>query len=216
MFITMLYVVSTPIGNLKDITFRAVEVLKQSDYILAEDTRRTAKLLKHYGIEKKLVSYNDMNKERKTPAIINELKHKDISLVSDAGTPGISDPGFYLVRECIKNDIQVSPVPGATALISALTCSGFPTDRFTFFGFMPKKELQKKKLLAQIEHTAIFYESPHRVIKTLKLIESSYPKKQVVLARELTKKFESFYRGTAKEILEELKTPKGEFVLILG
>lgn len=217
-----LYIVSTPIGNIKDITYRAVETLKDSDLILAEDTRRTGILLKHYDITAKKESFNDYNKEKKTPNIITMLTQgKKISLVSDAGTPCISDPGFYLVRECIKNNIQPIPVPGASAFLAALSCSGLPTDRFVFYGFLPKKDLQKKGLLEKIKtkkQTSIFYESPHRIIKTLKAISHICPDKKIVLARELTKKFEEFTKGTVKDVYEKLKEKKvkGEIVLLLN
>jgi 16S rRNA (cytidine1402-2'-O)-methyltransferase len=214
-----LYIISTPIGNLKDITLRAIDQLKQSDIILAEDTRRTSVLLNHYQINnKQLLSYNDNNKERKTPEIINQLKNKDISLVSDSGTPGISDPGFYLIREAIKNNIKIIPIPGPTASIIALTASGFPTDEFTFYGFIPKKEKAKKDLFNKINKTAILYESPYRLIKTLKVMSETIPNRKICIAREITKKFEEFIRGTAKEIYNKLrnKTIKGEITIIIN
>ena len=212
----MLYIVSTPIGNLKDLSFRAVEVLKDVEYILAEDTRRTSILLSKYDINKKLISYNDMNKEKKTKNIINDLLNYIVALVSDCGTPGISDPGFYLVRECVRNNILISPIPGPTAFVSALVCSGLPTDKFTFYGFLPKKEQKKIQILKDIKHTTIFYESPHRLLKTLVTISKILPEKKIIIGRELTKKFETFYRGTARELLEQIKIVKGEIVLIIG
>ena len=167
----MLFIVSTPIGNLEDITVRAIRILKESDYVLAEDTRQTLKLFKHYNIRNKLVSFNDFNKEKKTPLIIQDLNsEKNISLVSDSGTPGISDPGFYLIRECVRKHITVSPVPGPTAVISALVSSGLPTDKFTFYGFLPKSKFKVKEILTKIKdrkETAVLYESPHRILKTL-------------------------------------------------
>lgn len=218
-----LYIVSTPIGNLKDITLRAIDTLKQSDIILAEDTRRTFILLNHYNIKnKRLISFNDNNKENKTPQIINELKqNKTIALVSDSGTPGISDPGFYLIREAIKNNIEIIPIPGPTALIPALISSGFPTDSFEFYGFIPKKEKAKKDLLKKIKQsnmTTILYESPYRLVKTLKTMQEIIPNKQICIARELTKHFEEFIRGTTKEIYEKLKnkTIKGEITIIIS
>jgi len=217
----MLYIISTPIGNLKDITFRAIETLKQSDIILAEDTRRTSVLLNHYQIKKQLISFNDNNKERKTPEIIQELKTKQISLVSDSGTPGISDPGFYLIREAVKHNIQIIPIPGPTASITALIASGFPTNEFQFYGFISKKEKAKQDLFQEIKNsnkTTILYESPHRIIKTLKTMSEIIPNKEICIARELTKKFEEFIRGTAKEIYNKLKpkTIKGEITIIIN
>ena len=217
-----LYIVSTPIGNLKDITFRAIDTLKSSDLVLAEDTRRTSILLNHYSIKgKKLISFNDINKENKTPSIIADLKqNKEISLVSDSGTPGISDPGFYLIRECVKQNILVIPIPGPTAAISALTASGFPTDSFVFYGFIPKKEKAKADLFKEIrnnEKTAIIYESPYRLLKTLKVMAEIIPEKNICIAREITKKFEEFIRGTPQGIYEKLKDKniKGEITIII-
>lgn len=215
----MLYIISTPIGNIEDITYRAIRILKEVDYILCEDTRRTGKLLKHYEIKNKLVSYNDFNKEKKTKFVINDLKNNDsssVAIVSDSGTPGINDPGFYLVRECVRNNIVISPIPGASAFISALVCSGLPTDKFTFYGFFPKKQGKKKEILNQIKErkeTAIFYESPHRIEKTMKLISESLKESQVVVGRELTKKFETFYRGKAQNF-PKIKV-KGEFTVLV-
>lgn len=217
----MLYIVSTPIGNLGDITFRAIETLKSCDLIAAEDTRRTAILLQKYDISKKMVSYNDFNKDKRAREFIALLKEgKNIALVSDAGTPGISDPGFHIVRECVREGIQVSPIPGANAAISALACSGLPTDRFTFYGFLPKTDEKKRKMLRMAEmrgETSVFYESPYRIKKTLELLGKEFPEKNIVLAREITKKFEEFIRGTAKEVYEKTKdkTIKGEIVLVM-
>ncbi len=218
----MLYIVATPIGNLKDITLRALDTLKDADLIAAEDTRRTGILLKHYNISKKMVSYNDFNKDRRAREFIGLLKEgKSIALVSDAGTPGISDPGFHIVRECVREGIQVSPIPGPNAVISALVCSGLPTDRFTFYGFLPKTEEKKKKIFKLADErreTAVFYESPYRIKKTLELLAKEFPEKNIVLARELTKKFEEFVRGTAKEVFEKTKERniKGEIVLVVN
>ncbi len=218
-----LYIISTPIGNLKDITLRAIEILKQSDIILAEDTRRTSVLLNHYNIQnKKLISFNDFNKEKKTESIINELKqNKSISLVSDSGTPGISDPGFYLIRESVKHNMEIIPIPGPTASIAALISSGFPTDSFIFYGFIPKKEKAKIDFFNKIKNnnqTTIIYESPYRLIKTLKTMSEIIPNRQICIARELTKKFEEFIRGTAKDIYNKLnnKTIKGEITIIIN
>jgi len=217
-----LYIVATPIGNLEDITLRALRILKEVDLIAAEDTRRTLKLLTHYQIKNKLESYNDFNKEKKTKFLISVLKeNKGIALVSDSGTPGISDPGFNLIRECIRNDIQIIPVPGPNAAISALVCSGLPTDKFAFYGFLPKKEKAKTDFFNSIKEekkTVILYDSPHRIKKTLRLLSEILPEKNIVIARELTKKFEEFIRGTAKELNERLKDReiKGEIVLIIN
>lgn len=217
-----LYIVSTPIGNLGDITFRAVEIFKEADLILAEDTRRTLILLNHYKIEnKKMASFNDFDKEKKTPNIIKELKNnKKIAIVSDSGTPGISDPGFYLVREAVKNNIEVIPIPGATAMVSALVASGFATDSFVFYGFIPKKEKAKKDFFNEIKKsnkTTIIYESPHRILKTLKTMAETIPEKEICLAREITKKFEEFIRGSAKQVYEKLKDKniKGEITIVI-
>ncbi|MBU0628915.1 MAG: 16S rRNA (cytidine(1402)-2'-O)-methyltransferase [Nanoarchaeota archaeon] len=218
-----LYIISTPIGNLKDITFRAIETLHNSDIILAEDTRRTSILLNHYTIKgKQMTSFNDNNKAYKSPQIIQELLNgKNISIVSDSGTPGISDPGFYLVREAVKNNIKTIPIPGPTASITALISSGFPTDSFIFYGFISKKEKAKADLLNEINRskkTAIIYESPYRLIKTLKLISEIMPEKKLCIARELTKKFEEFIRGTSKELYAQLKDKaiKGEITIIIN
>ena len=217
----MLYIVSTPIGNLEDTSFRAIRILKESDYVLAEDTRQTLKLFKHHDIKNKLVSFNDFNKEKKTPLIIKDLNtEKNISIVSDSGTPGISDPGFYLIRECIKNNIVVSPVPGPTAVISALVSSGLPTDKFTFYGFLPKSKTKVKDVLSKIKkrkETAVLYESPHRILKTLTVMSELMPEKDIVIARELTKKFEEFIRGKPKEILTKIqnRSLKGELTLVI-
>jgi len=217
----MLYVVGTPIGNIEDITFRAVDVLKKVDFVLVEDTRRTGKLLKKYGIGNTMITYNDHNKEKKTKKLIEELKEKNAALVSDAGTPGINDPGFYLVRECRRENIEVVPIPGPSAMISALVVSGLPTDKFTFYGFFPKKEGKKLKFVEEFimrNETAVFYDSPHRIKKTMKLFADHIPEKQVVIAREMTKKFEEFIQGTAKEVYDKIKERniKGEITVIVS
>jgi len=218
----MLYIVSTPIGNLKDITLRAIDTLREADLILAEDTRRTKILLNEYLIKgKEIISYNDINKTRVTKQAIELLrKGKDLALVSDSGTPGISDPGFYLVREAVKYNIQISPIPGPTAHIAALVCSGLPTDKFGFFGFLPKKEKKLRDVLFWLSKTEnltfIYYESPHRIIRTLRLMNEIIPEKNIVIARELTKKFEEFIRGKVKEVYHKVKKLKGEIVLIIN
>jgi len=217
----MLFVVSTPIGNLEDITLRAIRILKESDYVLAEDTRRTLKLFGHYKIRNKLISYNDINKKKKTPSLIKDLKSgKKISIVSDSGTPGISDPGFYLIRECVRNNIRVVPIPGATAAISALVSSGLPTDNFTFYGFLPKSKTKIKEILHMIKEkkeTIILYESPYRIMKTLSLMSEIIPNKEIVIARELTKRFEEFIRGKPRDVLNKVgnRKMKGEITLII-
>lgn len=218
----MLYIVSTPIGNLKDITYRAVEVLKSVGLIAAEDTRHTKILLKHYDIGTPLTSYFEHNKIKKADVLMKELKTgKDVALVSDAGTPGISDPGFHLIRLAKEEGIAVTVVPGATALIAALTLSGLPAHRFVFEGFLPVKSAARRKKLEALrseEGTVIFYESPHRLTKTLKDIAEVMDNPRVVLARELTKKFEEIEEGNAAELLKAYgtKKPKGEFVVLIG
>ncbi len=219
----ILYIVSTPIGNLKDITHRAIEVLETADIIAAEDTRRTGRLLKHFEIKNKLIAYHDFNKEEKTPKLISALfKGENIALVSDAGTPGISDPGYYLINRAIENEIQVVPIPGASAILTALVGSGLPTDKFTFLGFFPKKEKKKEKTLEEIKDfsgTTIFYESPHRILKTLDFLSKNIPESRCCVGRELTKKFEEFIRGTVQQVndnLKERKTIKGEIVLLVS
>lgn len=218
----MLYVVSTPIGNLKDITYRAVQILQSCEIILCEDTRRISTLLKNYNILKKeLIIYNDINKKKQTPKIINLLKNqKEICLVSDAGTPAINDPGFYLIRECVKHNIKLIPVPGPTSIISALVCSGIPTDKFSYLGFIPKTKGKRQKFIQEIRNlktTTIMLESPHRILKTLEEMVKIIPGFNIVLAREMTKKFEEFIRGKPQEILDiyKSKTPKGEYVIII-
>ena len=216
-----LYLVATPIGNLEDITLRALRILKQVDLIAAEDTRHTKKLLSHHQIKNQMISYNDRNKGKKTSGLVKMLRDgKGIALVSDAGTPGISDPGFYLVRECIKNNIEVVPIPGANALLAALTASGMPTDKFSFYGFLPKKEKAKSdffNLIKSKEETIVVYESPYRLIKTLRLMVELIPNHNVVVARELTKKFEEVLRTSVSQIQERFsqERPRGEFVVVI-
>ena len=217
-----LYVISTPIGNLEDITLRALRLLKECDLILAEDTRRTLKILSHYKIRNNLDSFNEHNKEAKTPHIIKLLKdNKNIAIVSDSGTPGISDPGFYLVRECARNNLKVVPVPGASAVITALVTSGLATDRFKFIGFLPKKDSAKERLFNDIKEqdiTFIAFESPYRLIKTLGLMSRIIPNREICIGRELTKKFEEFIRGPVKEVYDKIKLNiiKGEITIVIG
>ena len=217
-----LYIVPTPIGNLDDITLRAIDVLKQADYILAEDTRTTSFLLKHLGIEKKLYSHHKFN-EHATAASVAEAigEGRTVALVSDAGTPGISDPGFLLVRTCVKAGIDVETLPGATALIPALVQSGFPCDRFCFEGFLPQKKGRSKRLqeLAEESRSIIFYESPYRVVKCLEQLSEVFgAERKVSVSRELTKKFEQTVRGSIAEVLAHFKEhePKGEFVMVVS
>ena len=217
-----LYIVPTPIGNLDDITLRAVDVLREVDFILAEDTRTTSFLLRHLGIEKKLHSHHKFNEPATVELVAGEIAAgRDAALVSDAGTPGISDPGFLLVRTCVEAGIEVETLPGATALVPALVQSGFPCDRFCFEGFLPQKKGRAKQLqsLADEERTMVFYESPYRVVKCLEQFAEVFgSERRVSVSRELTKKFEQTVRGTVAEVLEHFRTtePKGEFVIVLA
>ena len=215
-----LYLVATPIGNLEDITYRAVKVLSLVDLIAAEDTRTTKVLLDHYGISKPMVSYFSYNEHRRTPQLIEKLLlGQSIALVSDAGTPGISDPAFHIVQTALASGITIVPIPGPSAFVSALIVSGLPTDRFVFEGFLPVKKGRKTKLeaLRSEPRTIILYESPHRILKTLSEIQSVFGERHVVVARELTKKFEEIVRGPISSILPELsrKPARGEYVLII-
>lgn len=217
-----LYIVPTPIGNLADITFRAVTVLKEADLILAEDTRTSGKLLKHFEIATPMQSHHMHNEHKTVDGIIQKLKAgTTIALVSDAGTPAISDPGFLLSRACIEHKIEIECLPGATAFVPALVNSGLPNDKFVFEGFLPVKKGRQTRLLllAEETRTMIFYESPHKLVKTLgHFCEYFGEDRQVSVSRELTKLFEETVRGTAKEVLEYYtnKPPKGEIVVIVG
>lgn len=217
-----LYLVPTPIGNLKDITFRAIEVLKAVDLILAEDTRTSGKLLKHYEISTHMQSHHMHNEHKTVDTIIQKIKSgTTVALISDAGTPAISDPGFLLTRACIENNIEVDCLPGATAFVPALVNSGLPNDKFIFEGFLPVKKGRQTRLLllADETRTIIFYESPHKLLKTLgHFCEYFGEDRQVSVSRELTKMFEETIRGTAKEVLEYYtnKPPKGEIVICVG
>ena len=217
-----LYIVPTPIGNLYDITLRAVNVLREVDFILAEDTRTTSFLLRHLGIEKKLHSHHKFNEHATVKMVAGSIAAgRNAALVSDAGTPGISDPGFLLVRTCVEAGIEVETLPGATALVPALVQSGFPCDRFCFEGFLPQKKGRAKQLqsLADEERTMVFYESPYRVVKCLEQFAEVFgSERRVSVSRELTKKFEQTVRGTVAEVLEHFRTtePKGEFVIVLA
>ena len=214
-----LYLVATPIGNLEDITLRAINVLKNVDLIAAEDTRHTLKLLNHLEISKPMISCHRHNENEKSNKIIEKLKEgKNIAIVSDAGTPGISDPGEEVVKEAIKGNIQIIPIPGACAAINALIVSGIDTKEFYFLGFLPlNKKLRKEKLneIKNINKTIILYEAPHKILNTINDLENILENRQVVFAREITKIHEEFIRGTIKEIKEKIENPKGEFVIII-
>ena len=215
-----LYLVATPIGNLEDITHRAVKVLSSVDLIAAEDTRKTRILLDHYAISKPMMSYFSYNERHRAPQLIEKLKEgQSIALVSDAGTPGISDPAFHIVQSCLSSGIPIVPIPGPSAFISALVVSGLPTDRFVFEGFLPMKKGRKTKLgiLSIEQRTIVLYESPHRILKTLEEIRAVFGERNVVVARELTKKFEEIVRGPISPVIEELhrKPIRGEYVLVI-
>ncbi|HMN16171.1 MAG TPA: 16S rRNA (cytidine(1402)-2'-O)-methyltransferase [Ignavibacteriaceae bacterium] len=216
-----LYIVSTPIGNLKDITLRALETLKEVDFILCEDTRVSVNLLNHYGISKDLISLNAVNESHKIQSIITKLKsNKTGALISDAGTPLISDPGARLVSACLENEIEIIPIPGASAILSALCMSGLPTDSFVFDGFLPQKKGRQTKLkqLALEERTIILYESMYRIEKLLNELNEFMPERYIVVCREITKKFEETWRGFPKDILHNFsdKVVKGEFVVVIA
>lgn len=218
----MLYLVPTPIGNLEDITFRALRILKEVDCILAEDTRTSGKLLKYYEIKTPMQSHHMHNEHKTVEQLIKRLQNGEkIALISDAGTPAISDPGFLLTRACVENQIEVNCLPGATAFVPALVNSGLPNDKFVFEGFLPVKKGRQTRLkfLAEETRTMIFYESPHKLIKTLgHFCEYFGEERPVSVSREITKLFEETVRGTAKEVLDHYtnKPPKGEIVVIVG
>lgn len=214
-----LFLVATPIGNLEDITFRAINILKGVDIIAAEDTRHTLKLLNHYEISKPLISYHRHNEEVKSEILINKLLEGDnIALVTDAGTPGISDPGEEVVKEAIKNNIEVIPIPGACALVNALIASGLNTKEFLFLGFLPLNKKNRDNALNKIKKaksTVILYEAPHKLIKTLQDLLKNVGDINCVLAREITKIHEEFIRGNISNLLEQIQEPKGEYVILL-
>ncbi len=216
-----LILVPTPIGNLEDITLRALRVLKESDVILAEDSRNSAKLFNHYEISKKVLSYHQHNEHKIYKKVVEEiLNGKKVALVTDAGTPGISDPGFLIVRECIKNDIEVECLPGATAFVPALVNSGLPSDRFTFEGFLPVKKGRQSRIkeLAEENRTMVFYESPYRLLKTLQDFLDHFGENRIVsVSRELTKIHEENFRGTIKEAIEHFSAAniKGEITIVV-
>ncbi len=217
-----LYLVSTPIGNLEDITLRALRTLRECDVIAAEDTRRSGQLLKHFGISKPLLSCFQFNEARRSEEIIGRLQRGEkVALVTDAGSPGISDPGERVVRAAIAAGLRVEAVPGACALVAALTASGLPTDEFHFIGFLPHKSGQRRRQLESLRDTGgtlVLYESPYRVEKLLGELAEVFPARTVVLARELTKKFEEFLRGTPAQLIETTKARslKGEFVVLIS
>ena len=214
-----LYLVATPIGNLEDITYRAVRILKEVDIIVAEDTRQTLKLLNHLDIQKHLISYHRHSDEQKQNSIIDEINEgKNIALVSDAGTPVISDPGEEIVKKALEENIEIVPIPGPCALITALIASGIDAKEFSFFGFLPmNKKLRNKKLdeIKNSKNTVILYEAPHKLISTLKDLNNITKERKLVLARELTKIHEEFISGTAQQLLEKVIEPKGEYVIII-
>src|SRR5216110_1527542 len=218
----MLYVVATPIGNLGDITLRAVEALKSADVIVAEDTRHSGLLLKHLEIKKPFVSYHEHNEAARTTELVERLgRGENVALITDAGTPGLSDPGLRLIRECIKRELPFTIMPGASSILTALLGSGFSTDKFSFRGFLPVKSGRRERELraaTERDETTIFFESPYRLTKTLAACIDIIPERQLCVARELTKKFEEFRRGAAGELLAHYQAhpPKGEIVLLIS
>lgn len=217
-----LYIVSTPIGNLEDLTYRAHRILQEVNIIAAEDTRHTQKLCRHFGITTTLTSYHDFNKEHKTPVLLEKLQEGQcIALVSDAGTPLISDPGYYLLTRAIAKDIPIVPIPGPSAILAALAASGLPTDAFRFEGFLPKKSGARSRILeslAEEPRTIILFETPHRIKATLSEIQEHFGSRQLTIARELTKTYEEIIRGSAEDILErcKIKNFKGEMTLVIA
>jgi 16S rRNA (cytidine1402-2'-O)-methyltransferase len=218
----MLYVVATPIGNLGDITLRALEVLKSVDLVAAEDTRHSGLLMKHFGIKKPFISYHEHNEAKRTVELVERLAAgENVALITDAGTPGLSDPGLRLVRECIQRGLSFTIIPGPSSMLTALTGSGFSTGKFSFRGFLPVKAGQRERELqsvAESDETIIFFESPYRLTRTLAVCIEVMPDRKLCVARELTKKFEEFRRGTACELLAhyEAHPPKGEIVLVIS
>lgn len=215
-----LYIIPKDIGNIDDVSLRVKKTIEECDFIVCEDTRVIGTFIKKLGIEKKeYISFTEYNQSKKTPIIINKIKQGEIGgLLSDSGMPLISDPGFYLVREAVKENVKVVPLPGPVAFITALVASGLPTDSFTFYGFLPKKKGKREKKLKEAlsrSETSIFYESPHRIEETLKEISNIDPERNIVVARELTKTFEEFIRGTAENVLKKEWVRKGEIVLLI-
>jgi 16S rRNA (cytidine1402-2'-O)-methyltransferase len=218
----MLYVVSTPIGNLGDITLRALEILKSVDLVAAEDTRHSGILMKHFGIKKPFTSYHEHNEAKRTAELVEHLAAgENIALITDAGTPGLSDPGLRLIRECIRRELSFTIIPGSSSILTALVGSGFSTEKFSFRGFLPIKKGQRQRELkaaAESDETVIFFESPYRLTKTLAACIDVMQNRQLCVARELTKRFEEFRRGNAAELLAhyEAHPPKGEIVLVIS
>ncbi len=218
----MLYVVATPIGNLGDITLRALEVLKSVDLVAAEDTRHSGLLMKHFGIKKPFISYHEHNEAKRTAELVERLAAgENVALITDAGTPGLSDPGLRLVRECIQRELSFTIIPGPSSILTALVGSGFSTERFSFRGFLPVKTGRRERELraaAESDETTIFFESPYRLTKTLAACIDVMPDRQLCIARELTKKFEEFRLGTARELFAHYQAhpPKGEIVLVVS
>ena len=218
----ILYIVPTPVGNMEDMTMRAIRVLKEADVVLAEDTRTSGILLKHYGIKQQLLSHHKFNEHGTSASVVERLlAGQNVALISDAGTPGISDPGFFLVREAVKAGIEVQTLPGATAFVPALVSSGLPCDRFVFEGFLPQKKGRQSRIaaLCQEERTMVFYESPYRVLKTLQqLAEAFGSERRAAACREISKVHEECVRGTLQELVEHFTQtePRGEFVLIVA
>ena len=214
-----LYIVATPIGNLEDITYRAINVLQNVDIIAAEDTRHTLKLLNHYNITKHLISYHRHNEDIKSDELLNKLKNgNNVALVSDAGTPGICDPGAIIIKKCLEQNIQVIPIPGACAFVNGLICSGLNTDAFLFLGFLPLNKKNRKYRLEQIENskqTIIIYEAPHKLQTTLEDLQKILGDRKIVIARELTKIHEEFIRGNVDEVIEKTKDIKGEIIILI-
>tara|TARA_B100001057_G_scaffold341762_1_gene342627 strand:- start:1095 stop:1787 length:693 start_codon:yes stop_codon:yes gene_type:complete len=216
-----LFVVGTPIGNLADITYRAVDTLNSVDFIFAEDTRVSKKLLNHYKIDKKIYSYHDHSKDSEVEKLTNLLENgNDVALISDAGTPTVSDPGYRLIRECVKKGVDIVPIPGPSAVTAALSVAGLPSDSFTFVGFLPQKKGRIKKIeqLSEINNTIILFESPHRLLKTLNQLFEILGNRQVAIGRELTKLYEEIIRGNLKDVTQEFskKSVKGEIVIMIG
>jgi 16S rRNA (cytidine1402-2'-O)-methyltransferase len=215
-----LHVVATPIGNLEDITLRALRVLREAGVIAAEDTRRTGKLLAHYGISTRMLSFHEHNSRTRVPQLLERLRVGDtVALVSDAGTPGISDPGLDLIRACVAAEIPIDPVPGASAVLTALVAAGFPMDAVVFLGFPPSRSNSRKRWVARVAsnpNTVVFFESPHRIVATLTEFSQCSGERPIMLARELTKLHQEFIRGTTRSLLPLATMPKGEFTVVLG
>jgi 16S rRNA (cytidine1402-2'-O)-methyltransferase len=217
----MLYIVGTPIGNLEDITYRAVRILEEVDFVLAEDTRQSGKLLKHYGIENTLKSFHSHSSDSKTLSVIEELKNgASAALISDAGTPGISDPGFKLIQAALEAGVELVPVPGPSAVVTALSVAGVPIDKFVFLGFLPVKKGRKTLLesLKEEKRTLVMYESVHRIVKTLENLLQELGDRQVCVGREMTKLYEEYFRGKLSEAISHFskEKPKGEFTIVVA